>query len=79
MNLSFIFQFQLFTEMAIPLHPPACDHENIAHRNGPKWMWWSIQLIPMATSLKLQIISITDIRQRLDKIEEYFDENTSTM
>ncbi|CAB4023122.1 LON peptidase N-terminal domain and RING finger 1 [Paramuricea clavata] len=74
-SLSIFTKIQLLNEVNIPLRPPECDCENINNRNGPNWIWWSLHLLPMQPSLKLQIISMTDIRQRLDKIEHFFREN----
>ena len=58
------------------MHPPECDAENIDNRNGPNWIWWSLHLLPLQPAAKLQIISMTDIQQRLDKIEQFFQNNT---
>jgi hypothetical protein len=62
--------------MGIQSRPPECDHENITNRNGPNWIWWSLNVLPMRPPQKIQIIAMTDIRERLDKIEEFFHENT---
>ncbi|XP_028397559.1 LON peptidase N-terminal domain and RING finger protein 3-like [Dendronephthya gigantea] len=75
-SMSIFEKIHLLAENQIPMHPPECDTENITNRNGPNWIWWSLHLLPMQPAMKLQIISMTNIRQRLDRIEQFFQNNT---
>lgn len=51
---------------------PECDHDNVNIRNGPNWIWWCLNLLPMENSVKLEIVAMTDVRQRLNKIQDFF-------
>lgn len=52
---------------------PPCESDLQALPNGPSWVWWTLAALPLQDNVKLIILRMTSLEERLTSIQRFLD------